>query len=94
MRKDRAGIAPLKFNGMTISSSEDKAEVLNNQFYSVFTDEDISHIPEVLYSFPDMPGISFNTEGIYKLLNELNINKSPGPDKIPTRVLNLKVLCY
>ena len=87
MCKDRAGIAPLKFNGMTISSSEDKAEVLNNQFYSVFTDEDISHIPEVLYSFPDMPGISFNTEGIYKLLNELNINKSPGPDKIPTRVL-------
>ena len=87
LRKDRTGITPLKFNGMTISSSENKAEVLNTQLFSVFTDEDTSYIPEVLYSFPDMPGISFNTEGIYKLLNELNINKSPGPDKIPTRVL-------
>ena len=64
--EDRTGIAPLKFNSMTVSSSEDKAEVLNNQFYSVFTDEDISHIPEVLNSFPDMRGISFNTECIYK----------------------------
>ena len=39
------------------------------------------------FFFPDMPDISFNTKGIYKLLNELNINKSPGLNKIPTRVL-------
>ena len=33
LRKDRTGIAPLKFNGMTISSSEVKVEVLNTQFF-------------------------------------------------------------
>ena len=35
-----------------------------------------------------MPDISFNIEGIYKLLNELNTDESSGPDKIPSRVLN------
>ena len=34
-----------------------------------------------------MPNISFHVEGIYKLLNNLNIYKSPGPDEIPTRIL-------
>ena len=31
-----------------------------------------------------MPNISFNIEGIY---NGLHINKSPGPDEIPSRIL-------
>lgn len=34
-----------------------------------------------------MPDISFNTEGIYKLLNKPDINKSSGLGEIPTRVL-------
>ena len=93
LRKDCAGIALLKCNGMTISSSEDKAEVLNNQFYLVFTDEDISHIPEVLYSFPDMPGISFNTEGINKLLNELNTYQQISCSR-QNSTKSSEVLCY
>jgi len=34
-----------------------------------------------------MPNISFHVEDIYKLLNNLNIYKSPGSDEIPTRIL-------
>ena len=93
LRKDCARIALLKCNGMTINSSEDKAEVLNNQFYSVFTDEDISHIPEILYSFPDMPDISFNTESINKLLNELNTHQQISCSRQNSNKSS-EVLCY
>ena len=36
-----------------------------------------------------MPNISssLNVEGIYKLLNNLDIDKTPGPDKLPNRIL-------
>ena len=40
-----------------------------------------------LDSFPIMPTISLNVEGIYWLLNDFNVNKAPGPDKIPNRIL-------
>ena len=78
---------PLKSNGVTKSMSKDKAEILNNQFFSVFTEEDLSYIPETSCLFPVMPDVSFNTEGIYKLLLDLNIHKSPGPDEIPSQIL-------
>ena len=34
-----------------------------------------------------MPTISLNSEGIYKILNDLDVNKAPGPDKLPNRIL-------
>ena len=34
-----------------------------------------------------MPNIFLNVEGIYNLLNDLNADKAPGPDKIPNRIL-------
>jgi len=80
-------------NEITISKSKDKAETLNQQFYSVFTDEDLSSVPSSNSSFPIVPNISFYVEGIYRLLNNLNIYKSPGPDKIATNQ-NFKILCY
>ena len=53
----------------------------------MFTDEDLSSIPSPTNSFPIMPTISLNVEGIYRLLNDLDVNKAPGPDKIPNRIL-------
>ena len=53
----------------------------------MFTDEDLSSIPSPISSFPIMPTISLNVEGIYRLLNDLDVNKAPGPDKIPNRIL-------
>ena len=34
-----------------------------------------------------MPDISFSTDDIYKLLNELDPSKSPGPDRISPIIL-------
>ena len=53
----------------------------------MFTDEDLSSVPSPTSSFPIMPNISLNVEGIYKLLNDLDVDKTQGPDKIPNRIL-------
>ena len=74
-------------DGVTTSKSEDKADIFNRQFYSVFIDKDLSSVPSPISSFPIMPNISLNVEGIHKLLNDLDVDKAPGPNKIPNRIL-------
>ena len=62
-----------------------KAEVLNQQFYSVRENNDI---PLVSFpKYPNMANIEFTTQGIVKLLQNLKPAKSAGPDNIPTRIL-------
>ena len=46
LKTDSAGISVLKKDGQTAISSQEKAEMLNNQFRSVFTNEDTSNIPQ------------------------------------------------
>ena len=65
-----------------------KAEALNHQYQSVFTKEDTSYIPTKGTSqHPSMSDIEFATEGIEKLLLDLNPGKASGPDQIPIRIL-------
>ena len=45
IRKGQHGIAPLNINGTIINNSKDKAEALNCQIQSVFTLEDLIHLP-------------------------------------------------
>ena len=72
-------------NGKVITDSLEKAEALNNQFYSVFTDEDLFDLPQLdLLEYPMMPEISFSISGIHSLLLNLDSNKSPGPDSMTT----------
>jgi len=89
LRKDHVGVSTLSSDGKQVTDSFDKAELLNNQFHSVFTNENLTDIPTVeSSSHPSpMPDISISTEGIFKLLSELDTNKSPGPDEIPSVVL-------
>ena len=89
LRKDHVGIPPLTTDEVTTSKSEDKADILSCQFYSVFTGKDLlsTIVPSPTSSFPIMPNISLNVEGIYKLLKDLNVDKAPGPDKIPNQML-------
>ena len=78
LRKDHVGVPALISNGKTLTDSLEKAEVLNNQFYSVFTDEDLVNTPQIdQLEYPTMPEISFNTPGIHELLLDLDTNKSP-----------------
>ena len=82
------GISALSVAGRTISSAKEKAETLNNQFCSIFTEEDLSNIPDTgRNSVPDLPSLNVTTPGVEKLLQNLKVNKASGPDNIPARVL-------
>ena len=43
---DHFGVAPLNVDDTCINNSKDKAESLNKQFQSVFTSENLSHMPD------------------------------------------------
>jgi len=44
-------------------------------------------------SIPEMESISINPEGVTTLLQKLEVNKAPGPDKILSRFLKTFALC-
>ena len=76
-------------DGVIITKDEEKANILNSFFVSVFTKEDTSNIP-FLTERPVqniLEDISFEVSKISKLLDKLRIDKSPGPDGIHNRVL-------
>ena len=81
-------MAPLRDQGKLHSDPVDKANILNRQYQSQFTDEDKSEMsqPEGEPS-TTMPDIHVTTEGVLKLLQKLNVNKASGPDMIPARLL-------
>ena len=67
---------------MMAETAADKAEVLQTQYLSVFTRDNILQSLSSNYEqFPAMPRC------VKKLLDDLDTNKATGPDLIPTRVL-------
>ena len=70
-------------DGVIITKDEEKANILNSFFVSVFTKEDISNIP-VLTERPvqnTLEDVSFDVSKIFKLLEKLKVDKSPGKGK-------------
>jgi hypothetical protein len=87
-RSDSSGVSPLKRDGLSHSDSKVKAEILNDQFSSVFTHEDISTTPNKGQSpYPEMPPITVDNNGVCILLKELNPHKATGPDLLPAAFL-------
>ena len=85
-RKDSCGVSPLRKNGTLISDAKGKADVLNQQYSSVFTKSASNTVPLVEPSpYEDARDIVVNAEGVHKILKGLNPNKACGPDKIPLR---------
>lgn len=73
---------------MSHTDDKIKAQILNNQFSSVFTREDTTNVPKFENSlYPELPNICVTIGGVAKLLSELNPHKAPGPDKLPARFL-------
>lgn len=90
IRKDQHGIPPLNDNGNTVNSSQEKANVLNNKFQSVFTQENTNDIPNCNSApYPVMPDLDISCNGVQNLLETLDPSKACGPDNIPTRILKL-----
>ena len=44
---DQVTIPPLDVNGLTVSDSQEKANAINKQFLSVYTEEDVSTLPNL-----------------------------------------------
>ncbi|XP_072039626.1 uncharacterized protein [Amphiura filiformis] len=86
--KDSTGISALKDHGALVSDNKQKADILNNQFCSVFTQEDIHSTPNIAQNTtPPIENITIHTPGIEKLLKDLNQNKAAGVDGISPRIL-------
>ena len=70
-----------------VSLPLEKAHALNSQFQSVSTQEqaDLPNIPTSPH--PSIPPLVIHTQGIEKLLSEVDPNKATGPDNIPCRIL-------
>ncbi len=77
-------------DGITHSDPKSQSEILNDQFVSVFTKEDMSSIPSKGTSpYPDLPHITITGNGVNKRLWHLNPQKASGPDSIQTRILKV-----
>ena len=88
-RQDSVGIHSMEHNNVTLSNSLVKANILNNFFSSIFTQESTLHIPKLhpCQHTPAIRQITITSLGVQKLLSSLNPNKSSGPDNIPVRIL-------
>ncbi|XP_072030752.1 uncharacterized protein [Amphiura filiformis] len=88
-RKDAVSIPTLISDGETCVSDLSKAEALNKQFSSVFTDENLSAIPNKGHSaFSSIQDLDIELQAVIKQLTQININKAGGPDSIPARMLH------
>ena len=90
--KCKTGIADLfKEDGTKTKSDAEKAELLNDFFQSVFTEETPGQLPEFEgYDFSStIENFDIEVEEVRKLLAGLNINKAPGPDSIRPLILSL-----
>ena len=93
-KSDSKEINSLKSNGINNSDPVDKANILNNQFQSVFTKLvplKLCHLLNLILprklNFPIMPDITVTICGVAKQLSKLNPGKAAGPDNLTSRIL-------
>ena len=87
--KPKDGISNLiKEDNSYTSNDQEKADVLNNFFSSVFVEEGDEPIPDFKSNFKnELNFINITENDMLNVLNNLNISKSPGPDQIHPRIL-------
>ena len=87
-RPESTGVTPLIHDGQLHSRSKDKAEILSDQFKSVFTQDDGGAIPQLEgHAYPSIGHLHISAVGLAKLLHSLKVCKVSGPEIIPVRVL-------
>ena len=90
LRKEDSGVADLLHDGKVISDSNAKAEILNQQFASVFTLEGTGDLPDLgVCRTQKISPLVISNEGVLKQLKDLNASKAQGPDEIPPWFLKL-----
>jgi hypothetical protein len=87
-RQENIGVAPLQKDGETNTGSREKAEILNEQFRSVFTIDKENDSPTMVGpEYPTIDNLNIHTKGVEKLLQKLKVNKASGPDDLPAFIL-------
>ena len=80
----------LKRDGTLTTTDKEKADVLNEQFSSVFTKENMLNFPDItshqLRTEP-LTTLHITRDTVYNKLSALHTDKSPGPDGIHPRLL-------
>ena len=86
-RSENNEIPTLRRGGELYITNKDKAEVLNNQFKSVFIEDD-GIAPDVgLSPYLCISSLTFDVEGVRKQLTNLNSSKACGPDNLSPHIL-------
>ena len=63
-------------------------EILNSQFKSVFTPQSGNTFPQLPGTqFPKIKALHISENGVFMLLDRIDVSKSSGPDKLPGRLL-------
>ena len=79
---------PLDEDSMLVDKNSEKANILNQYFASVFIVEPTGNIPTIPSKQAEKQNdIVITRDIVKKLLSELNVNKSQGPDGLHTRFL-------
>ena len=87
LKNDNTGLAPLKSGAKLVTASQEKADILLEEFSSVFTKEDTDFIPWQGPASQKIDEITVTENGVKKLLQQLKPHKASGPDRISNRVL-------
>ena len=88
-KTDNLGVSPLLSKGKLHSESKSKAEILLNQFSSVFTKSTADTMPPVKINVNEsITPIQIEPKGVEILLSRIKQHKATGPDNIPNLVLN------
>ena len=85
----KENIGKLFYNGDTAETNAEKAELLNLFISNVYTDEDLSNIPNVEKS-PNVYTIcelKVTPQAVQEKLSNLNNNKSAGPGGLHPRII-------
>ena len=87
-RCERSGVSVLKKDNVSYSGPKIKSIILNDQFSSFFMDEDFTNLLSTPgRPFPKMTAFTISSNGVLKLLRNLNPHKAQGPDDITSRFL-------
>jgi hypothetical protein len=85
-KQDNTGIAPLREKGTLYSDGKKKANILIEQFKSVFTQASLPAETD-LPQHPSISNLTIQEAGVRKLLRNVAVSKASGPDNIPNKVL-------
>ena len=86
-RNENVGMPSLRKNGTMKNVGKAKAQILNYQFNSAFSIDDQKTQEIKSPHAANVDDIAVTTDGAEKLLDDLNLYKANGPDRISARML-------